>query len=95
MSYFPRPIPTEHVHLSTALQGLIDRLGENAHEIWAARRIAEGWKYGPKKDGDKKETPLLVPYSELPDSEKQYDLDMVTETIKALLALGFQVVKPE
>jgi hypothetical protein len=34
----------------------------------------------------------LVPYEELPESEKFYDRAVVTETLKAALALGFRIV---
>jgi len=33
----------------------------------------------------------LVPYEELPDSEKAYDRAMVTETLKTVVALGYRI----
>ena len=35
--------------------------------------------------------PDLRPYSELPDSEKDYDRLMVAEVLKVLLALGYKI----
>ena len=43
------------------------------HEAWMADKIAEGWKYGQVKDAVKKEHPALVPYEELPNSQKSKD----------------------
>lgn len=40
------------------------------HEIWVANKINAGWKYGPVKDADKKEHPLLVAFDQLPPVEK-------------------------
>lgn len=44
--YCPRPLDVEAVVLPTALKGLVDRLAENTHNIWASKRIHEGWTYG-------------------------------------------------
>jgi RyR domain len=93
MNYRPRPIDTSDIALTAELLRLTEQLAENAHDVWAARRIAEGWTLGPKKDGDLKQTPLLVPYSELPESEKEYDRDLALATLKAILALGYRIEK--
>jgi hypothetical protein len=94
MTYKPQPIDTSHVVLTPDVLQLIERLAENAHDVWAIKRLAEGWTLGPKKDSDLKQTPLLVPYGELPDSEKQYDRDLALATLKATLALGYRLVSP-
>ena len=94
MTYKPRPIDITHVELTPEILELTERLAENAHDIWAAKRLAEGWTVGPKKDGDLKQTPLLVPYAELPESEKQYDRDLALATLKATLALGYRLIPP-
>ena len=92
MTYEPRPIDTSHVTLTPEILQLTERLAENAHDLWAVKRLAEGWTYGSEKGGDIKQTPLLVPYAELPEAEKQYDRDLAMETLKAILALGFRIV---
>jgi hypothetical protein len=92
LTYDPRPIDTSRVTLTPEILRLTERLAENAHDLWAVKRLAEGWVYGPKKDGDRKQTPLLVPYDKLPDSEKQYDRDLAMETLKAIIALGYSLV---
>jgi len=94
MIYQPRPIDTSRVTLTEELDKLIERLAENAHDVWAAKRVSEGWTHGPKKDGDLKQTPLLVPYAELPESEKQYDRELALATLKAVIALGYRIVPP-
>ena len=45
-------------------------------------QIAEGWRYGPCRDDEKKLTPCLVPYGELPEVEKEYDRITALETLK-------------
>src|SRR5271169_1849838 len=66
----------------------------NVHENWAKLRIAEGWHYGPHRDDQQKEHPNLVPYEQLPESEKQYDRQSAMESIKALLAMGYTMQAP-
>lgn len=43
------------------------------HESWMAHKIADGWKYGPVKDAEKKEHPCLVPYDQLPEEQRRKD----------------------
>jgi hypothetical protein len=46
---------------------------EQSHQSWLDFKAAEGWKYGPVKDYDKKEHPCFVPYEELPPSQRVKD----------------------
>jgi hypothetical protein len=94
MAYKPRPIDTSQVALTPDIVDLTERLAENAHELWAIKRMAEGWTYGPEKRGDIQQTPLLVPYAELSEAEKQYDRDLAMETLKVVLALGYSLIPP-
>ena len=91
--YTPKPINTDSVVLSEEMTELIERLAENVHENWAAGRIKEGWTYGPERSDSLKQTPCLVPYDELPESEKEYDRNTAAATIKAILAMGFKIEK--
>ncbi len=94
MSYQPRPIDTAAVQLSPALLELTERLAENAHDLWAAQRFADGWTHGPKRDDATKKHPCLVPYAGLSDSEKEYDRIAALGTLRAMLALGYSVTPP-
>ena len=94
-TYNPHPINTNNVKLPPELLELIEKIAENVHENWAAGRILDGWVYGEIKDSEKKTTPCLVPYSELSDSEKEYDRITAIETLKLIIALGFTISKSE
>ena len=93
MTYQPKPIDTSRVKLGDDLLELTERLAENAHDVWARRRLSEGWTWGPKRDDAAKKHPDLVPYVDLPDSEKQYDRSAAMETLKAIVALGYRIEK--
>lgn len=92
-TYDPKPIDTSTIELSSDLLGLTEQIAENVHEVWSAGRIAEGWTYGEKRDDQLKQTPCLVPYSMLPESEKEYDRKTALNTLKLVIALGYRIEK--
>lgn len=93
--YIPKPIDLSDVELTEDLNELREAIAENAHEIWAKSRQDEGWTYGPQRNDQMKQTPDMVPYSQLPDSEKLYDREMAMKTIKLLKKLGYDLIKRE
>ena len=93
--YEPRPIDTSHVALTGEIQRLTEVLARNIHEIWSRGRMAEGWSYGPQRNDTLKEHPCLVPYEQLPESEKEYDRSTAMETIKAVIVLGYKIQREE
>lgn len=95
MNYVPSPIDTAKVALSPELVELTERLAENAHDLWAIQRLQDGWTYGPRRDDQLKKHPCLVPYRDLPDTEKVYDRAAALGTLKAILALGYKIQTPE
>lgn len=91
--YEPHPINLDAIQLTDDLIDLREAIAENAHEVWAAARKKEGWTYGKERDDANKKHPDLIPYSSLPDSEKEYDRLMALDTIKLVKKLGFEIVK--
>lgn len=94
-TYNPKPIDLSDVELTEDLNELREAIAENAHEIWAANRQAEGWSYGPERNDQLKQTPDMVPYSQLTEGEKEYDREMAMKTIKLLKKLGYDLIKRE
>ena len=80
--------------MPAGLDLLTERLAEHAHDVWARERMAQGWVYGPRRDDNRKAHPSLVPYSALPESEKDLDRRMALGTLKAILALGYRIEQP-
>jgi hypothetical protein len=93
MGYTPRPIDTTGVTVDADLLALTERLAEHSHDTWAQQRISEGWTYGPRRDDAAKQHPDLIPYAELPESEKEYDRQAALGTIRAMIALGYRIVR--
>lgn len=92
-NYIPQPIDTTGVELPEELKNLAEEMAKNVHDIWSAGRMADGWTYGEERDDARKTHPCLVPYEELPESEKAYDRNTSIETLKFILAQGFEIVK--
>ena len=91
--FAPRPRDTSGVTLTAEMTALTEELARNTHDVWAAHRLAEGWRYGPCRNERRKEHPGLVPYERLPDSEKEYDRQTALETLKLILTLGYSIHK--
>lgn len=92
-TYTPQPVDLTDIELPPQLEQLREAIAENVHEVWAAGRIREGWTYGPKRDDKLKKHPDLLPYSELPEGEKEYDRETAMNTIKLIVKLGYNIIK--
>lgn len=92
-AYDPQPIDVDDVSLSSDLDELGEAIAENAHEIWAKKRTQEGWTWGERRNDERKETPDMVPYSLLPEQEKDYDRAMAMQTLKLIEKIGYSIVK--
>lgn len=71
----------------------LEKIAEKVHETWMAARLKEGWVLGTERNDVKKTTPCLVPYCELPESEKEYDRITARTVINALNECGFEIIK--
>ncbi|XP_057715474.1 ryanodine receptor 3-like isoform X8 [Corythoichthys intestinalis] len=92
-SFIPTPVETSQIVMPPHLEKVRDTLAENIHEMWGMNKIELGWSYGKIRDDNKRQHPCLVDFSKLPETEKNYNLQMSTETLKTLLALGCRVVQ--
>ena len=84
---------TSDIVLPESIEPLIERLARHNHDVWAQRRLAEGWSWGPERNDGARHHPDLVPYERLPEAEKEYDRQTAIEVLKAILALGYTIEK--
>uniref|UniRef100_A0A674EHP4 Ryanodine receptor 3 n=1 Tax=Salmo trutta TaxID=8032 RepID=A0A674EHP4_SALTR len=92
-SFIPTPVDTSQIVLPPHLDNVRDRLAENIHELWGMNKIELGWSYGKVRDDNKRQHPCLVDFTKLPETESNYNLQMSSETLKTLLALGCHVTQ--
>lgn len=82
---------TSDVVLPEGLDALVESLAENVHEVWVKSRMDQGWTYGPERDDALKQHPGLVPYADLPETEKDYDRNTALGTLKLIVRLGYRI----
>uniref|UniRef100_A0A672FJE4 Ryanodine receptor 3 n=1 Tax=Salarias fasciatus TaxID=181472 RepID=A0A672FJE4_SALFA len=92
-SFIPTPVDTSQIVLPPHLDNIRDKLAENIHELWGMNKIELGWTYGKVRDDNKRQHPCLVDFIKLPETERNYNLQMSSETLKTLLALGCHVAQ--
>jgi hypothetical protein len=95
MSDEENPIEASRVQLRSEILELTEVLARHVHETWVRMRLDEGWTLGPRRDDDRREHPCLMPYAELPDTEKEIDRQMTLAILKAMIALGFDISRRE
>ena len=91
MNYNPKPIDVSDVQIPDELMRLQEFLAKNTHEVWAKTKIDEGWRFASKRNDRLKETPQLVAYEELPESEKDYDRVITINVLKLIIKLGYEI----
>jgi hypothetical protein len=60
------------VHQMQLPKELLERLAAETHAVYVKQKKRDGYTYGPVRDNEKKTTPLLVPYDELPEQFEQF-----------------------
>ena len=91
--YTPKPVDISDVELDSSLMELVEVMAKNVHDVWAETRIKDGWRYGETRNDERLEHPCLIPYEELPDSEREYDRNTAIGTLKFIHKLGFKITK--
>lgn len=70
----------------------LEKMAAMEHSRWINEQEQQGWRYGKIRDDARKLHPNLVPYEELPEDIKLYDLESVTNIPVMLAKLGYEVV---
>ncbi|KAA9156435.1 hypothetical protein FPZ12_027485 [Amycolatopsis acidicola] len=71
----------------------IERLAVIEHERWMKERQADGWRYGPVRDNERKLHPDLRPWSQLGEEERQKDRNVVLSLPTVLADAGYKIVR--
>jgi hypothetical protein len=77
---------------SIALPGdLVETMAKREHDRWLHDRQRSGWSFGPVRDDATKSHPLIVPWDQLAEPEKQKDRDAVRNVPILVDMAGFRV----
>jgi RyR domain len=69
----------------------VEELARIEHERWMSDLLRDGWRWGTVKDAATKEHPLLVPWSELSEDDRDKDRDAVRSLPGVLMRAGFEI----
>jgi hypothetical protein len=70
----------------------IELMAEMEHGRWNVERLRAGWKIGPR-DPANKQSPYLVPWSELTEEVRQWDRDSVIAFPEVLKKAGLEIYR--
>lgn len=75
---------------------LLEELAQEEHDRWMADLVADGWQPtdGPK-DPDRKLHPLLVPWEDLAESEREKDRDGLRALPRLVARAGYRLTMPD
>ncbi|XP_064343892.1 ryanodine receptor 2 isoform X8 [Camelus dromedarius] len=93
--YKPAPMDLSFIKLTPSQEAMVDKLAENAHNVWARDRIRQGWTYGIQQDVKNRRNPRLVPYALLDDRTKKSNKDSLREAVRTLLGYGYSLEAPD
>lgn len=71
----------------------LELLSRMEHDRWWRDREADGWTFAPEKDAERKKSPYLLPWQELPEEIREYDRDTVRGLPALLAEAGFHIVR--
>jgi hypothetical protein len=71
----------------------VEALSIREHQRWMSDRLRHGWTYAATRDNARKHHPLLVPWEELSEPEKEKDRDTVRNVPRLIERAGFRVRK--
>jgi hypothetical protein len=74
------------------IESHIELLAEAEHDGWMSHRAKNGWRYGAPRKDTLKLHPLMVPYGDLPDVEKEKDRSSVLNYQAQADAAGLVIV---
>lgn len=63
------------------------------HRRWLRERQKAGWRYGTAKDVERRRSPYMVPWEELPDRAKEWNRSAVRSIPSLLASVNLAVVK--
>jgi ppGpp synthetase/RelA/SpoT-type nucleotidyltranferase/predicted NUDIX family NTP pyrophosphohydrolase len=89
----PSELPASEIPLPEFTSDDIEPMAEMEHGRWNVERLNSGWRYGEKKDEERKVSPYLVSWQNLPETVKVYDRQAVQTWPRILAQAGLQVRK--
>ncbi len=75
------------------LEQHMEVVAEEEHQGWEAQKRATGWTYGSPRDNALLKHPCLVPYTQLPEEQKEKDRRNIRHYVAYARAAGYRIVR--
>jgi RyR domain len=72
---------------------VIEALAETLHDAWYQEHKKQNWRCGPQRNEEAREHPLMRPFKDLPEPEKERNRLTARVTHAKLLDVGFRIVR--
>ncbi|MCL5745971.1 MAG: RyR domain-containing protein [Acidobacteria bacterium] len=82
----------EHARAGELEAPVVEALAAETHESWRRQRVKDGWSYGETRVEADRKHPLLRPYCELPEGDKESSRIAARLTAAKLAGLGLRIV---
>ena len=69
----------------------LEEMARTEHTRWMEERLSQGWTYGPERNNTLKLHPLLVPWEQLSEPEREKDRDAIRNVPLLVAEAGFRV----
>lgn len=69
----------------------LEQLARLEHDRWWKERRDAGWRYGSEKSVERRTSPYLVPWEELPDDMKDYDRETIRIMPNVLAKADYEI----
>ncbi|MHA2231103.1 MAG: RyR domain-containing protein, partial [Candidatus Hodarchaeales archaeon] len=92
-NYSVRQVRGRKISLRRFTKREIEIMAEIEHARWNVERLLNGWKWSPEKDVEKKLTPYLVSWEQLPEDIKELDRQAVRAIPKLLSQVGLEIYR--
>jgi len=83
----------KHVASGELEAPVVEILAEACHSAWSIERKKDEWTYGHERDDEKKKHPLLLPYDDLKEEDKEYSRVTARLTSAKLHEIGYEIVR--
>ena len=84
--------PSESEAVDGILKANVEMLAQMEHDGWMDEKRRQGWTLGEIRDNDRLKHPLMIPYEDLPEAEKDKDRDSILQYPQRVKEAGCKIV---
>lgn len=91
----PALLPNHDQTIAAHIEQHLENMAELEHDLWCEERQSQGWRYGSPRHDRRRLHPLLIPYVDLPEKEKEKDRNQIRSYRSIVASAGLQMTFAE